>query len=212
MGRLERVLDLLTTRDVPEQAERLTTFGEFEQLYRRVVADGPEEDRKTLAVAANAFLGFRPETRPVYWRILIVQARLYQALIRTKGEPFHVPRPTPTGKRCYVLIVKRSSASGGNDRRSRAHRDARHEHDVPDPGSGSPLAPPRLRGSRLSRRLRASESAKFGSCAARTTRIVGPPTGPAVGGIRPLMQWTKLSSRIRAPTTASLAIAMRDLR
>jgi hypothetical protein len=91
MGRLEGVLDALTGSDTATQTPRVATFGEFEELYDRIAASGTEMERKNLAVATNAFLGFRPETRPVFWRVLIVQARLYQALMRTKESEFRQP-------------------------------------------------------------------------------------------------------------------------
>jgi hypothetical protein len=85
MGRLEGVLDLLT---VPhEDSQRLASFGEFEQLWQESVDRGDERACKTLAIASNALLlRFRPDERPVFWRVLIAQARLYQALIRTKAD------------------------------------------------------------------------------------------------------------------------------
>jgi hypothetical protein len=92
MGRLERVLDVFTVADADSRVPRLASFGEFEKRHTAVVAEGPEEDRKTLAVAANAFLEFTPDKRPVFWRMLIVQARVYQALLRTKQQDFKLPQ------------------------------------------------------------------------------------------------------------------------
>jgi hypothetical protein len=92
MGRLEGVLDLLT---VPhEDSQRLASFGEFEQLWQESVERGDERACKTLAIASNALLRFRPDERPVFWRVLIAQARLYQALIRTKADGFGAPEST----------------------------------------------------------------------------------------------------------------------
>jgi len=91
MGRLEAVLDLLTVQSPGNPAERVISFGEFEQFYEQVLQNGQERDRKTLAVAANALNGFRPSQRPVFCRMLLVQARLYQALLRTRAEGFRMP-------------------------------------------------------------------------------------------------------------------------
>jgi hypothetical protein len=83
MGRLENILDLLSTSG-PESGEvRLLSFGEFERLYERVFDEGEEWQRKALAVASNPLVFFKPETRPVYWRLLVVQACLYNSLLRT---------------------------------------------------------------------------------------------------------------------------------
>jgi hypothetical protein len=93
MGRLERILDALTAMNSSaDEPPRVVTFGEFEELYITVAATGSEIDRKNLAVAANALLGFRPEKRPVFWRMMIVQARLYQALMPTKEPDFRPPQ------------------------------------------------------------------------------------------------------------------------
>jgi hypothetical protein len=93
MGRLENVLDLLSTSG-PEPAEvRLLSFGEFERLYERIIKEGDEWQRKALGAATNPLVFFRPESRPVYWRMLIAQACLYEGLLRTlRGdEAFATP-------------------------------------------------------------------------------------------------------------------------
>ena len=86
MGRLENILDLFTISET-ERGARLRTFGEFEQLYESILKEGDDRERKTMAVASNALASFRPESRPVYWRVLIAQACLYQALLRMLREP-----------------------------------------------------------------------------------------------------------------------------
>ena len=86
----------LTTADAPDLAdtdgdgapqEVEAIAGEFERTYKATLAGGDERDAKTLALATNALLEFRPHARPVLWRMLIAQARLYQALLRTTSEP-----------------------------------------------------------------------------------------------------------------------------
>ena len=44
-----------------------------------------------MAAAANALHCFRPPDRPVFWRMLIAQARLYQGLVRSRATTFRVP-------------------------------------------------------------------------------------------------------------------------
>jgi hypothetical protein len=70
---------------------RLMGFGEFELLYEDVFNDADERRRKMLAAAANAMYRFRPPDRPVFWRMMFAQARIYQTLLRTKGHSFVVP-------------------------------------------------------------------------------------------------------------------------
>jgi hypothetical protein len=79
MGRLESVLDLLTAS---EDTPRLVSFGEFERRYVDVLENGEEKKRHALAIASNPLMTFSPEKRPVYWRMLIAQACLYQAILR----------------------------------------------------------------------------------------------------------------------------------
>jgi hypothetical protein len=91
MGRLEGTLDLMTVASPNERERRLMGFGEFERLYGDVFSDEDEHRRKTLAAAANAIYRFRPADRPVFWRMMIAQARLYQALLRTRSKSFVIP-------------------------------------------------------------------------------------------------------------------------
>jgi hypothetical protein len=90
MGRLEGMLDLMSV-EVGSGSPRVVSFGEFERLYDDIFNDRGEERRKTVAAAANALHCFRPVDRPVFWRMLIAQARLYQGLLRTRASTFRVP-------------------------------------------------------------------------------------------------------------------------
>jgi hypothetical protein len=84
MGRLENILDVLSAPESEPSGVPLLRFGEFERLYGQVFKEGDEWQRKALAVASNPLVSFSPETRPVHWRMLIAQACLYQALLRTR--------------------------------------------------------------------------------------------------------------------------------
>jgi hypothetical protein len=103
MGRLEGVLDLLTVTGAHDGSERPATFGEFEKRWADIVVRGDEQARKTLAVASNALLGFTPKDRPILWRMLITQARLYQALLRTREDAFCVPTSQKAWKELLIL-------------------------------------------------------------------------------------------------------------
>lgn len=105
MGRLETMLDLMTS-DVPGKADRLMSFGEFERRYQTIYTSGEEAERKSLAAATNPFFKFRISDRPVYWRMLLVQARLYQALLRTRRSDFQVPTDDSTWR--TLLHLERS--------------------------------------------------------------------------------------------------------
>jgi hypothetical protein len=73
LGRLNTALDALhITR--PSDVDTLITFGEFEPGFRQLdtanVRSGP-------GAARDLFAEFDPVTRPVLWRVLIIQAMLY---------------------------------------------------------------------------------------------------------------------------------------
>lgn len=89
MGRLEIALDLMRGSDPGR--ERLASFGEFEATYEDVLAGDDHRKQKALAAASNALLNFRPADRPVYWRVLIAQACLYDALLKTRLGGVEVP-------------------------------------------------------------------------------------------------------------------------
>lgn len=89
MGRLENILDLLSIPGPETGGARLCSFGEFERSYERIQNEGKEWERKALGIASNPLISFQPEKRPVYWRMLIAQACLYQALLRTLRDSYH---------------------------------------------------------------------------------------------------------------------------
>ncbi len=91
MGRLEGMLDLMTVELSPGQT-RVASFGEFERTYNEIFEDENEDRRKSAAAGANALHRFQPGNRPVFWRMMIAQARLYQGLLRTRTASFEVPR------------------------------------------------------------------------------------------------------------------------
>jgi hypothetical protein len=89
LGRLNTALDVMhVTRS--EGVETLTSFGEFEPLL-----DGLDVDdvRSGMGAARDLFLEFDPATRPVLWRVLVIQVLLYWCYQQTVfGED--LPDPT----------------------------------------------------------------------------------------------------------------------
>lgn len=73
LGRLNTALDYLHIKR-PGDIDTLTSFGEFEPDFDKLdaidVRSGP-------AAARDLFLEFDPVTRPVLWRVLVIQALLY---------------------------------------------------------------------------------------------------------------------------------------
>jgi hypothetical protein len=71
----------------PEGEETLTTFGEFEPLLRDL---DPSDMRSGPGAARDLFDGFDPVTRPVLWRVLVIQVLLYwcfQNVVFGEGLP-----------------------------------------------------------------------------------------------------------------------------
>ena len=86
VGRLNTALDMLHIIR-PEGEETLTTFGEFEPLLRDL---DPSDMRSGPGAARDLFDGFDPVTRPVLWRVLVIQVLLYwcfQNVVFGEGLP-----------------------------------------------------------------------------------------------------------------------------
>ncbi|NUS80502.1 MAG: toll/interleukin-1 receptor domain-containing protein [Streptomyces sp.] len=68
---------------------RLATKEEFKLEFDRILRSGSQHDRRGLGVLINPLFGFTPTTRPVYLRILAIQAMCYGLLIdRDHSELF----------------------------------------------------------------------------------------------------------------------------
>ena len=76
-GQLEQVIDGLIVRETDGSA-RCMTYGEFESA----VLDGAAGVQPA-AIISDLFHGFRPDTRPVLWRVLLAEAHVYRSLMRS---------------------------------------------------------------------------------------------------------------------------------
>jgi hypothetical protein len=83
-GRLDTAIDLLLVDDQDGQV-RVATFGEFEKRFKQAARDGGEEEQ-TLGVFANALFDYNPKNRPVYFRLLAIEAVIFRAVLRTGGR------------------------------------------------------------------------------------------------------------------------------
>lgn len=77
-GRLDRAVRMVL--NTTGETKRVLTYGEFEDLYIHLYKDGDRDSQKTLGVFANALYGFTPDKRPVFWRLILIQAHLHRAL------------------------------------------------------------------------------------------------------------------------------------
>jgi hypothetical protein len=76
-GRLDNAVEALIVRE-PNGILRCMSFGEFEDIYNDSIKNVKFETFR------DVFMNFHPKTRPVIWRILITQAHIYLALLRTR--------------------------------------------------------------------------------------------------------------------------------
>jgi hypothetical protein len=76
-GRLDNALDSLITRD-RESGRQVISYGRFEGLYLTKDSQLRERFRPVIL----PLLQFHPARRPVFWRMLVVQAHLYAALLK----------------------------------------------------------------------------------------------------------------------------------
>lgn len=86
LGRLNTALDALHVNRA-KGVETLTTFGELEPLLRALDAD---DVRSGPGAARDLFFEFDPVTRPVLWRVLVIQVLLYwcfQKVVFGEGLP-----------------------------------------------------------------------------------------------------------------------------
>jgi hypothetical protein len=77
LGRLDNVLGMLLS-GFGEAGERIASFGEFETQFGK---SAPEDVSGPVGAARDLFSGFSPVTRPVLWRLLLVQFVIYRTLL-----------------------------------------------------------------------------------------------------------------------------------
>jgi hypothetical protein len=75
-GRLDPAIELCIHRD----AGRLTTVGEFEARYLEIYESPADSRAKSLGLFCNPLYDFRPEDRPVYWRMLMCLLLIYRRI------------------------------------------------------------------------------------------------------------------------------------
>jgi len=86
-GHLDKIADALVFPD-PE-GPRCMTYGEFETQFKNAQSDVYDATR---ALAAG-FRGFKPVSRPVVWRMLIIQMYFHKALLHTFEETADLRSP-----------------------------------------------------------------------------------------------------------------------
>jgi hypothetical protein len=93
VGTLEKLVDGMILYDEHLKKSRILRYGEFEQKYfseEKPIWRGEHQLLKIIRLLLN----FHPKSHAIFWRILIAQALLYNALktIREKNDPPYVKR------------------------------------------------------------------------------------------------------------------------
>lgn len=84
LGHLDNAVDALIRREGPGQ---WLSFGEFHAMYKNKTPELYEKFDHVATVVRD----FHPRTRPVFWRMLITQAHIYQALVRSREMQMRPP-------------------------------------------------------------------------------------------------------------------------
>lgn len=72
-------------------SRHILTRDEFSERYKSLYRSGTKSKQQALGLAANSLYGFTPATRPVYWRLLIIQSRLYHAFMKISLDDMDKP-------------------------------------------------------------------------------------------------------------------------
>jgi len=90
IGSLESLVDSFIVSE-SDGSQRCMTYGEFDAAYYQ-----DHEVAESFNEVAELFHNFHPKTRPVLWRMLITQAHIYEALIRTRQLKLSQSRESAT--------------------------------------------------------------------------------------------------------------------
>jgi len=85
----DRLEDALTEFIDAEQG--IVAKDTFIQRYDQLFSQGSHQEQQAIGLSANALYGFTPKTRPVFWRILVIQARLYNVILHTTQRSLERP-------------------------------------------------------------------------------------------------------------------------
>jgi hypothetical protein len=112
LGELDLIAEAMTATD-PDGRQRCMDFGEFREAY----LDSKTRLHERASVAEALFTDFRPDRRPVLWRLLLCQATLWHAFIVSVST--HVT-PNSTGPlaeidRTALLWRRDGEATGADD-------------------------------------------------------------------------------------------------
>jgi hypothetical protein len=82
LGRLDNALDIFINEEYTKEGTKsysFMTFGEFEEKFNAIKED---DVNSILGTSKDMFFQFHPATRPILWNILIIQAALYDGILK----------------------------------------------------------------------------------------------------------------------------------
>jgi len=94
-----------------DQHRRLVTKEEFKTQFDHILnlEFDPGQNRRSLGVLINPLLGFTPIDRPVYWRVLAVQQRLYSILTGRPCEAIFEDSLSEQAKQLIQNVISRQT-------------------------------------------------------------------------------------------------------
>lgn len=75
------------------EMRQLKELDEFRRTYCALYRSGSRTDQQPMGILANPLFGFSVRERPVYWRLLVMQARLYSVLMGNTVVDLALARP-----------------------------------------------------------------------------------------------------------------------
>lgn len=107
--RLSNAIAEFTLKGKDSESKRILTRTEFHERYKNLFRRASRSEQQALGLAANALYGFTPKSRPIYWRLLIIQARLYHALLKTGMD--NLRRPSSTNEAFQLFSPSNPNAT-----------------------------------------------------------------------------------------------------
>jgi hypothetical protein len=104
----ERLDRLLIVQDLWGN-RRLATKEEFKEEFDRIQSSRNEHERRSLGVLVNPLFGFTPTERPVYWRVLALQQRLYQTIVNETKQTIFSDTTRSAVEDLFVTLLHREA-------------------------------------------------------------------------------------------------------
>ncbi len=116
IGDLDRLIDAMTIAE-PDAPLRCMGYGEFEDRYR----DPGSSLNRAVSKIGDLVANFHPQRRPVLWRVLVTQAHIHRALVRSLQAGLAGPTDTLAPTNALTRGEQRDLEWQARDAPSEAH-------------------------------------------------------------------------------------------